>query len=68
MVVNASLFSQLLDMIPRNQFAKIVEEGGYDKNYKKFKAWDQFVSMVYCHLGQAKSFREISMGLGSIQG
>ncbi len=24
--------------------------------------------MVYCHLGQAKSLREISMGLGSIQG
>ena len=28
MVVKASLFSQLLDMIPRNKFAKIVEEGG----------------------------------------
>ncbi len=65
MVLNAGLFSQILDMIPRNQLAKNVEEGGYDRNYKKFKTWNHLVSMVYCHLSQAKSLPEISISKAS---
>jgi hypothetical protein len=35
---------------------------------KGFSCWDQFVSMLFCHIGQAKSLREISGGLASAQG
>jgi hypothetical protein len=35
---------------------------------KGFSCWDQLVSMLFCHIGQAKSLREISGGLASAQG
>ncbi len=68
MAIKASLFSQAPHLIPRQKRSKIVESGGYDKNSKKFKTWDQLVAMLFCHLGQAKSLREISLELGSVHG
>jgi len=68
MVLKASLFSQAAHLIPRQKRSKIVELGGYDKHFKKFKTWGRLVAMLFCHLGQAKSLREISLGLGSVHG
>jgi hypothetical protein len=31
---------------------------------KDFTSWAHFVSMMFCQLAQAKSLREISLGLG----
>lgn len=35
---------------------------------KGFKSWDQFVSMIFCQVAQAKSLREISGGLACCMG
>jgi hypothetical protein len=35
---------------------------------KGFRAWDQLVAMLFCHLAQAKSLREITGGLKSCLG
>jgi hypothetical protein len=65
---HASLFSQLLDLIPRDKFELLVRQHRAEKGAKGFACWDQFVAMLFCQLGQAHSLREISMGLASALG
>ncbi|HQQ11503.1 MAG TPA: IS4 family transposase, partial [Synergistales bacterium] len=45
-----------------------MKDTGAEKGAKGFSCWDQFVSMLFCHLGQARSLREISGGLASCLG
>jgi hypothetical protein len=63
-----SLFSQLLSLFNRNDFARHVKDLEAEYGSKGFSCWDQFVSMLFCHLAQAKSLREITMGLKSSAG
>ena len=68
MLRNASLFSQLLQMVPRDQFDQLVVQHRAEAGSKGFASWDQFVAMLFCQVAQAHSLREISMGLSSTQG
>jgi hypothetical protein len=63
MVRCGSLFSQLLDLIPRPVFAELVRRHRSDYGAKGVTTWAQCVAMLFCHLAQAKSLREISNGL-----
>ena len=63
-----SLFSQLLSLFDRNDFSRHVHDLEAEYGSKGFSCWDQFVSMMFCHLAQAKSLREITQGLKSSQG
>lgn len=64
----SSLFSQLLSLIKRSEFEKLVHKHGSEKGSKGFRSWDQFVAMLFCQLAQAKSLREIEGGLKSCEG
>lgn len=64
----SSLFSQLLSLIDRSVFARLVRETGSERGAKGFASWDQFVAMLFCQLAQAKSLREIDAGLRSCEG
>lgn len=68
MVRTASLFSQLLDEIPRTHFAALVKKHGGERRAKGFTCWTQFVAMMFCHLAHADSLREISNGLACCLG
>jgi len=63
MKFTTSLFSQILQIIPRVSFSRLVHECGAERHAKGFSSWDQYVSMLFCQLAQAKSLREISDGL-----
>lgn len=63
MVKTASLFSQLLQMFPRSEFAELVKKHDAERNAKGFNSWTQFVAMLFCQLGRADSLREICNGL-----
>jgi hypothetical protein len=63
MKFNSSLFSQILQIVPRSQFMKLVVETGSERHSKGFSCWDQYVAMLFCQLAQAKSLREICDGL-----
>jgi hypothetical protein len=39
-----------------------------ERHARGFGCWSQFVAMMFCHLGQAKSLREICNGLMAIEG
>lgn len=68
MVRHASLFSQLLGVIPRSEFQRLVRDIGTDRYTKRFTSWDHFVSLLFCQLAQSKSLREICYGLASCLG
>jgi hypothetical protein len=63
MQFNTNLFSQIIHIIPRSSFARLVHECGAERHAKGFSSWDQYVSMLFCQFAQAKSLREISDGL-----
>jgi hypothetical protein len=63
MKFTTSLFSQILQVIPRVSFLRLVHECGAERHAKGFSSWDQYVAMLFCQLAQAKSLREISDGL-----
>jgi len=67
-LANSSLFSQLLSLIDRNDFARQVTRTGSERGSKGFASWDHFVSMLFCQLAQARSLREIDAGLRSCEG
>lgn len=65
---HASLFAQLLDLVPRDDFERLARQHRVEARSKGFGSWDHFVSMLFCQVGQAHSLREITLGLASAQG
>ncbi len=68
MVITASLFSQLLHHFPRTEFVSLVKKHRAERHAKGFTCWNQFVSMLFCHLARADSLREICGGLSCCLG
>jgi hypothetical protein len=62
------MFSQILKLIPRIDFERVVKETGAEYASKGFSSWSQFVAMLFCQLGRAHSLREIEGGLKSCEG
>jgi transposase len=63
-----SMFGHLLQVIPKTEFFTAVKETSSERGAKGFSCWDQFVAMLFCQMGQAKSLREICGGLASCLG
>lgn len=68
MVCHSGIFSQVVSLINRNVFNRLVKRHNSERYSKGFKSWDQFVSMLFCQMGQARSIREICDGLSSSEG
>jgi hypothetical protein len=62
------MFSQILKLIPRIDFERMVKETGAEHRSKGLSSWSQFVGMLFCQLGRAHSLREIEGGLKSCEG
>ena len=62
------MFSQILKLIPRTDFERMVKETGAEYRSKGLSSWSQFVGMLFCQLGRAHSLREIEGGLKSCEG
>ena len=63
-----SLFRQILDLVPKHEFEKIIVKHNGDKHKQTFDCWAHFVSMIFCQLAQANSLREICGGLKTCGG
>ena len=68
MKASCSMFSQLLKLIPRIEFERLVKESGAEYRAKGLTSWSQFVAMLFCQLAKANSLREIEGGLKSCEG
>ncbi|NSW45135.1 MAG: DUF4372 domain-containing protein [Bacteroidales bacterium] len=67
-MVKINIFFQIINILPRNIFEKIVKQYEADKYSKKINSWTHLVSLLFCHFGQAGSVHDISNGLRSITG
>ncbi len=63
-----SVFSQLLQLFPRLEFQRLVNETRSERHARGFSSWSQLVCMLFCQLGRANSLREIVGGLRSCEG
>ncbi len=68
MVKTASLFSQLLEQIPRTEFVSLVKKHKAERHARGFTCWTQFVGMLFCQFARADSLREICNGLACCLG
>jgi hypothetical protein len=63
-----SIFSQILQLISRTGFEQAVRKHKAERHARGFSSWGQFVAMLFCQLGGAKSLREICGGLAASEG
>lgn len=68
MTNSGSLFTQVLALFQRSDFARHVRELKAERHARGFSCWSQFVSMLFCQLAQARSLREIVDGLKCCEG
>jgi len=61
-----TIFSQVMDFVPRYEFNKCVER--YQGNYKtkSFSCWDQFLCMAFAQFTYRESLRDIQTCLRSV--
>jgi hypothetical protein len=62
------MFSQILKLIPRIEFERIVKETKAEYRSKGLTSWSQFVAMLFCQFARAHSLREVEGGLKSCEG
>ena len=62
-----SIFSQILQLIPRLEFESAVRQHNAERHARGFTSWGSS-SMLFCQLGHAKSLREICGGLAASEG
>lgn len=68
MVRTGSLFRQILSLFQRSNFARHVHPLKAEHRAKGISRWEQFVTMRFCQLTQARSLREITDGLKCREG
>jgi hypothetical protein len=63
-----SIFSQILQLIPRSEFETAVRDHKAERHARGFSSWAQFIAMMFCQLGHSQSLREITGGLAASEG
>ena len=58
-----TVFSQLLDLVPRYRFQTYVDNYEGDKRNRKLNCWSQFCALFYSQVRQRDSLRGIVEGL-----
>lgn len=54
-----SIFSQLMDFVPRYELHKCVQRYNGHHKVKSFSCWDQFLTMAFAQLTYRESLRDI---------
>ena len=61
-----TIFSQLVDLIPRYEFDVCVKRYSNDFKPRKFSFWNQFLAMAFAQLTFRESLRDIEMIPGTL--
>ena len=59
------VFAQFLNLLPRYEFQRIVSKYKGDFRTKHFKCWNQMASMIFAHIRQEDSLRDIDIALNA---
>jgi hypothetical protein len=60
------IFSQLMDIVPKYEFRKIVNYHKGDYRVRQFKCWDQFLCMCFGQLTFRNSLRDLTSTLNAL--
>ena len=63
-----TVFSQLLEFLPHQEFQKCVGRYAGDRYLKNLSCWDQYLAMAFAQLTYRESLRDIEACLGSVSG
>ena len=63
-----TLLAQMIQLMPAEKYKKLANELESNKHSKGIDSWTHLVTMLFCHLSNAASCREISNGLMLIYG
>src|ERR1035437_7674051 len=63
-----TVFSQLIEFLPHQEFQKCVARYGGDRYLKNLSCWDQYLAMAFAQLTYRDSLRDIEACLRSMQG
>lgn len=66
--VGQHIFSQILSLSSKDSLSNVFISTAANKWYKSIKAWDHYVTMMFCVLSNCSSLREIQMGLEAFGG
>jgi hypothetical protein len=61
-----TVFSQLIEFLPHQEFQKCVARYGGDRYLKNLSCWDQYLAMAFAQLTYRESLRDIEACLGSV--
>ena len=61
----AYVFPQFLRLLPRYEFQRIVNKYNGDYRAKRFKCWHQLACMMFAHIRQENSLRDIDIALNA---
>lgn len=66
--MNMTLFAQIVGLLPREDFEKLVGQHNANKHNKGLDSWHQLVAMLFCQFTKSEGLRDICNGLMSAQG
>lgn len=66
--VGQHIFSQILSLSSKDSLSQVFRSTAANRWYKSIKAWDHYVTMMFCVLSNCSSLREIQMGLEAFGG
>ena len=67
-LVGQPIFSQVLKLIDKWEFNKLVKAHNSDRYYKSFRSWDHLVTMLFGILSRCDSMAETCEGLRGMSG
>jgi len=59
------IFTQFLSLLPRYEFQQYVNKYNGDYRAKRFKCWNQMACMIFAHIRQEDSLRDIDISLNA---
>ena len=67
-LVGQPIFKQIIKMLPKDRFERLVHQCKSDKYYKAFFSWDQLVTMLFGIFTRCDSMREVCDGMRALSG
>jgi hypothetical protein len=67
-LVGQPIFSQIVKLLPKNKFKKLVKRYQSDRYYKTFFSWEQLITMLYGVLSRCDSMGELCDSMRALHG
>ena len=67
-LVGQPIFKQVVDFLPRAKFDLLVHRHKSDRYYKRFRSWEQLITLLFGVFSRCDSVGEIAAAMQGLQG